>query len=176
MRPRKRSRLTSVLMLGLSSIFIPAKKDFVVRRPQVQMLSIGMPRGEILFMYPEAELGDSSDFFDMRIRLHGETDYLGFDSLNRLDYLYMMRRPLWGDSDYWRDLDTMKDYTFTGNIRNWRAYWWKNKQGQIFEAISRDSNIENIQAFSSLENPKRRNQAFQPPNDTTLLYMPYWAN
>lgn len=31
--------------------------------------------------------------------------------------------------------DSIKDFTFAGTVRDWKAYWWKEPGYQLFEAI-----------------------------------------
>ena len=145
--------------------------SFIDRRP----LTLGMTRDSVLSLFPEAKAGSSEDFFDLRI-LRYKTDiiYLGFDSLNDLEFFTDLYKPLLVDSSFETSQDYRKYFTFSARLRGWKAYWTMQQNRQFFQAFSSDSEMINMQTTSSLLNPKRRNIPFQPPEDTVQLFVPFW--
>ena len=145
--------------------------SFIDRRP----LKLGMTRNSVLSLFPEAQAGSFQDFFDLRIlRFRTDIIYLGFDSLNHLEFFTDLYKPLSVDSSFKTSQDYRKYFTFSARLRGWKAYWTMQQNEQLFQAFSPDSEMINMQTPSSLLNPKRRNISFRPPEDTVQLFVPNW--
>jgi hypothetical protein len=70
--------------------------------------------------------------------------------------------------------DSIKDFTFAGTVRGWKAYWWKEPGYQLFVAVRGDTMIVNTQSVTSLINAKRKNIPLVVPGDSTRVYLPFW--
>ncbi len=82
------SRKSLLILLFTISSCVTSKQssDWNSERP-IQVLKLGILRDSAVEMLPKAMFGIAGDFFDLQDSGPGGCMYLGFDSLNRLDYL-----------------------------------------------------------------------------------------